>query len=171
LITSNRGSILVIGYGDSQNRHNTLGSAAGSRIAEVVASWKLPYVRSLTVNQLAPELAEPISDADLAIFIDAYHPKINPKATSKTKRKPPLQVQRILATECQTIDTALDIVLSDPRSLLCLARQIYGKSPAAYNLLLPEVDFSEQVSALTRKSIDQAVDFLKTLCTKLVVHN
>jgi hydrogenase maturation protease len=154
----------VIGYGNSGNSPKSH-DGAGSRIAEVVASWKLPYVRSLTVNKLAPELAEPISDADLAIFIDAYHPKTSPK----TKRKPPLQVQRILATECQPINTALDIVLADPRSLLCLARQIYGKSPAAYNLLLPEVDFGEQVTALTRKSIDRAVDFLKTLCTELVI--
>ncbi|CAN1211975.1 hydrogenase maturation protease [Tumidithrix helvetica PCC 7403] len=163
MITSNQGSILVIGYGNALRSDD----GAGCRVAEVVASWQLPYVRSLTVHQLAPELAEPLAEADLAIFIDAYiHPK--------TKRKPTIQVQRISSTGCQPINTALEIGhLSDPRSLLCLARQVYGKAPAAYSLLLPGVDweFGEQVSALTRKSIDQAVDFLRTLCTKLVPSN
>ncbi|MEE3716682.1 hydrogenase maturation protease [Tumidithrix elongata RA019] len=164
MITSNRGSILVIGYGNSLRSDD----GAGCRVAEVVASWQLPYVRSLTVHQLAPELAEPLAEADLAIFIDAY---IQP---NKTKRKPTIQVQRISSKECQPINTALEIGhLADPRSLLCLAQQVYGKAPAAYSLLLPGVEweFGEQVSALTRKSIDQAVDFLRTLCTRLVSSN
>ena len=60
-------NFLVIGYG------NTLRSddGAGQIVAEKIAQWNLPGVRSLAVHQLTPELAEIIAQADAVIFIDA----------------------------------------------------------------------------------------------------
>jgi len=171
LATSNFGSILVIGYGNSLRSDD----GAGCRVSDIVASWELPSVRSLTVHQLTPELAEPIAQAELAIFIDACV-NSNDLATKRKKPKSTVQVQKIVVS--QKLRSAQSTLsggghVSDPRSLLLLAQQVYGATPVAYSLLLPAVnwEFGEQVSAVTRKSIEQAVDFLQKLCTKLVSSN
>lgn len=169
LATSNFGSILVIGYGNSLRSDD----GAGCRVSDIVASWDLPYVRSLTVHQLNPELAEPIAQSELAIFIDACVSTDNP---SKRRRKsmPIVQVQRIdISKQMGSMPVAELGHRSDPRSLLALAHQVYGETPVAYSLLLPAVnwEFGEQLSTVTRKSIEQSVDFLRNLCTKLVSSN
>ncbi len=159
----------MIGYGNSLRSDD----GAGGRVSDIVASWDLPYVRSLTVHQLTPELAEPLSQSELAIFIDAWAGGNEPSGKCH-KSTPALQVQRItIAKQLNSAPLADLGHISDPRSLLLLAQQIYGEVPVAYSLLLPAVswEFGEQVSAVTRKSIDQAVDFLQNLCTKLVSSN
>jgi len=185
LANSNCETILVIGYGNSLRSDD----GAGCRVADIVASWDLPYVRSLTVHQLTPELAEPIAQSDLTIFVDACVSNNVSDFVSQTKSKPTMQVQKILVTEnlargLSANDlTAGDLNagdlnagighLSDPRSLLLLAQQVYGNTPVVYSLLLPGVnwEFGEQLSDITSKSIEQAVDFIRTLCTKLVSSN
>jgi hydrogenase maturation protease len=169
LATSNFGSILVIGYGNSLRSDD----GAGCRVSDIVASWDLPYVRSLTVHQLTPELAEPIAQSELAIFIDAWVGG-NGSAIKRKKSSPVLQVQKIDVSKQLNAAPINELGhLSDPRSLLLLAKQVYGEVPVAYSLLLPAVnwEFGEQVSAVTRKSIEQAADFLQKLCTKLVSSN
>ena len=61
------GTILVIGYG------NTLRSddGVGPRVAMAVASREWPGFNAIAVQQLTPELAEPLAAAELAIFVDA----------------------------------------------------------------------------------------------------
>jgi len=186
LANSNCETILVIGYGNSLRSDD----GAGCRVADIVASWDLPYVRSLTVHQLTPELAEPIAQSDLTIFVDACVSNNGSDfGSQQTKSKPTMQVQKILVTEnlargLSANDlTAGDLNagdlnagighLSDPRSLLLLAQQVYGNTPVVYLLLLPGVnwEFGEQLSDITSKSIEQAVDFIRTLCTKLVSSN
>ena len=186
MANSNFGTILVIGYGNSLRSDD----GAGCRVADIVASWDLPYVRSLTVHQLTPELAEPIAQSDLTIFVDACVSNNGSDfGSQQTKSKPTMQVQKILVTEnlargLSANDlTAGDLNagdlnagighLSDPRSLLLLAQQVYGNTPVVYSLLLPGVnwEFGEQLSDITSKSIEQAVDFIRTLCTKLVSSN
>lgn len=144
LTTSNLESMLVIGYGNLLRSDD----GAGCRVADIVASWELPYMRSLSVHQLTPELAEPIAQSDLVIFVDAC---------VRNNGLPDHDLNAGIGH------------LSDPRSLLLLAQQVYGKTPVAYALLLPAVnwEFGEQISDITAKGIEQAVDFLRTLCTKL----
>ncbi len=161
----------MIGYGNSLRSDD----GAGCRVSDIVASWELPYVRSLTVHQLTPELAEPIAQSELAIFIDAC---VNGHdLVSKRKKSDSIvQVQRIAVSK-QIVPAPFPLAelghISDPKSLLLLAQQVYGEVPVAYSLLLPAVnwEFGEQLSVVTRKSIEQAVDFLKNLCTKLVSSN
>ena len=176
MATSNLGSILIIGYGNSLRNDD----GAGCRVSDIVASWDLPYVRSLTVHQLTPELAEPIAQSELAIFIDAWIDTCvekNDLASNRPKLKSLKSIVQIhkIAVAAKLDDSYLPELghTSDPRSLILLAQKIYGQSPIAYSLLLPAVnwDFGEQISAVTRKSIDQAVDFLKNLCTNLVSSN
>ncbi len=150
--------MLVIGYGNSLRSDD----GAGCRVADIVASWGLLHVRSLSVHQLTPELAEPIAQSQLTIFIDAC---VDSNLSD-------IKV-------CNVADLAGDLAkLSlagmghqfDPRSLLLLVQQVYGKNPVAYLLLLPAVnlDFGEKLSDITCQGVEQAVDFVKTLCTKLV---
>jgi hydrogenase maturation protease len=169
-------SILVIGYGNSLRSDD----GAGCRVADIVANWKLPYVRSRTVHQLTPELAEPIAQSDLVIFVDACVSNNESDFVSKrAELKPTVQIQKILLTEQLASGWSANDLnagighLSDPRSLLLLSQQVYGKTPVAYALLLPGVnwEFGEQLSDITSKSIEQAVDFIRILCTKLVSSN
>jgi Ni,Fe-hydrogenase maturation factor len=124
-------------------------------------------VRSLSVHQLTPELAEPIAQSQLTIFVDACFGDASVDSNLSNMKV------------CNVADLAGDLAelalagmghQFDPRSLLLLVQQVYGKNPVAYLLLLPAVnlDFGEKLSDITCQGVEQAVDFVKTLCTKLV---
>jgi Ni,Fe-hydrogenase maturation factor len=55
---------LVIGYGNSLRGDDSI----GIKVAQIVADWHLPKVRSLSPHQLTPELAAELAQVDLAIF-------------------------------------------------------------------------------------------------------
>jgi hydrogenase maturation protease len=59
---------LVIGFGNLLRGDDGMGHRLGDRLANTIEDGS---TRVLAVQQLAPELAEPISDAELVIFIDA----------------------------------------------------------------------------------------------------
>ncbi len=59
--------VLIVGYGNPLRGDDALGWRAAERLAEE----PLPDTETLTVHQLTPELAEPVSRAELVIFIDA----------------------------------------------------------------------------------------------------
>jgi hydrogenase maturation protease len=60
--------ILVIGYGNRLCGDDALGQYVADRISEITDPTE---VRVLAIYQLTPELVEPISRANLVIFIDA----------------------------------------------------------------------------------------------------
>ncbi|MDJ0557022.1 MAG: hydrogenase maturation protease [Microcoleaceae cyanobacterium MO_207.B10] len=147
--------ILIIGYG------NTLRSddGAGQRVAELVAEWNLPNVRSLPVHQLTPELAEPISQAELVIFVDAY------PATSEQG----LQVHQLCddipysSPKSQSLAHAVD-----PRSLLSLSQILYNNVPPAWWILVPAVnfEFGESFSEKTTENIQYSLAQIKQIFIK-----
>lgn len=59
---------LIIGYGNPLRGDDGVGWKAASTLAATIPS---EAARVLTVHQLTPELAEPVSQAELVIFIDA----------------------------------------------------------------------------------------------------
>jgi len=63
------GKLLIIGYGNPLRSDDGLGWL----IAKDLAKCNHGSATVLTVHQLTPELAQPISDADLVIFIDACY--------------------------------------------------------------------------------------------------
>ena len=142
-------NFLVIGYG------NTLRSddGAGQRVAEKIAQWELPEVRSLAVHQLTPELAEDISQADAVIFIDAV--------ATNSENSISVQIQELQAADD---DTSLGHICN-PRSLLSVTQILYGKTIKAYWVLIPAVnfDFGEEFSSLTQRGIDIALKQVKQL--------
>ena len=142
-------NFLVIGYG------NTLRSddGAGQKVAEKIAKWGLPEVRSLAVHQLTLELAEDISQADAVIFIDAV--------ATNSENSIPVQIQDLQAADD---DTSLGHICN-PRSLLSVTQILYGKVIKAYWVLIPAVnfDFGEEFSSLTQRGIDIALKQVKQL--------
>ncbi len=143
-------SVLVIGYG------NTLRSddGVGQQVATLVDQWELPYIRSYAVHQLTPELAAELATVQRAIFIDAY-----PEST--TVQVHPLTDEVPETTNCLGHT-------SNPRSLLTLAKQVYGVAPAAWWVLIPAVnfDFGEEFSPTTEAAIAVALEKIKQLVSE-----
>jgi hydrogenase maturation protease len=61
--------ILIIGYGNPLRADDGI----GWQVAEQLAELARESTKVLAVHQLTPELAEPISKADLVIFVDACY--------------------------------------------------------------------------------------------------
>jgi len=62
--------VLIIGYGNPLRADDGVGWQAARRLAELRQD---EFVETLALHQLTPELAVPISRADLIMFIDACH--------------------------------------------------------------------------------------------------
>jgi hydrogenase maturation protease len=136
-----RGTILVIGYG------NTLRSddGVGRRVAMAAASWEMPGLESIAVHQLTPELAEPLASAELAIFVDAR------LASGE-------ESVEILPLEPSAVRGTLGHA-GDPRSLLALSRAIYGRHPRTWLVTVPTADLSlgEVLSSTAERGAENAL--------------
>jgi len=139
--------MLIIGYG------NTLRSddGAGIRVAEAVSAQGLPGVRAMAVHQLTPELAGRLADVEFAIFVDA---RVSGKEAG-------LAVSPLEPSSSKLPNGHL----SDPRSLLALARWLYGHSPRAWLLTVRGIDFSfgEEVSPTAAWGIERAIERIAEL--------
>jgi hydrogenase maturation protease len=106
---------LVIAYGNPFRQDDALGWYVGERLlADGIAG-----VDVVTCHQLTPELAEPISQAALVVFVDARIGEVSG------------QVQ------CQPVSPATDGAASfshdlAPTTLLSLARALFGFQPPAW---------------------------------------
>jgi hydrogenase maturation protease len=132
--------LLVIGFG------NTLRSddGVGPGVAEALEELRLPGVRTMSCLQLTPELADPISRAETAVFVDAAvgHP-----GPATMRRIDPSDSSQIMAHA------------ADPRILLALARDAFGRAPEAWLLAIPVEDlgFGERLSPAARRGLKKAV--------------
>ncbi|MGD1807046.1 hydrogenase maturation protease [Dapis sp. BLCC M126] len=155
--------ILIIGYG------NTLRSddGAGQRVAELVAEWKLPNVRSFPVHQLTPELAEPISQAELVIFVDAYpatsEQGLQVHSLCEGRPYPPLETGGLESSQGLNIGHT-----GDPRSLLALSQILYNNTPLAWWILVPAVnfEFGESFSPKTTENIQDSLAQIQQIIVK-----
>jgi Ni,Fe-hydrogenase maturation factor len=100
---------------------------------------------SIAVHQLTPELAEPLSGAELAIFVDARI-----AGDSDAVEVMPLELSESGGTMTHA---------SDPRSLLALARAIYGRHPRGWLVTLPVADLSlgESLSPVAERGMEAAL--------------
>lgn len=140
------GPILLIGYG------NTLRSddGAGPRVAEAVAALNLPGVEVLVRDLLTPELADPIAKARLVVFVDAAV-----DAPREVQWRPLLP-----ADSCQIMAHA-----ADPRTLLALARDVFGHAPPAWWLTIPieTIAIGESLSPFAQDGLLIAIERVKRL--------
>jgi hydrogenase maturation protease len=138
--------MLVIGYG------NTLRSddGAGPKVAEEVAGLNLPGVRTLSCALLSPELAEPVSQVQRVVFVDAA------MDTRKVELRPlaPAGTSQLMAHA------------AEPATVLALARDVFGHAPQAWLLTLPieSVELGEVLSERTERAVATATRKVQKLC-------
>ena len=133
-------SLLVIGYGNTLRGDD----GVGPRVAEAVGSLCLPGVHTLICQQLSPEHADLISQADTVIFVDAAVDA--PKEVQLRPLEPNESFQ-------------LFAHAADPRTMLALARDVFGHAPKAWWLTIAAVqmEFGEKLSPETQHGLKDAV--------------
>jgi hydrogenase maturation protease len=148
--SSQTDGLLVIGYGNPLRGDD----GVGPRVAEAMAVMNFPGVRTITCTLLTPELADAISQARIAVFVDAAIDKPN---GVQLRRLEPHDSSQIMAHA------------ADPRTMLALARDVFGHSPQSWWLTIPasKLDFSHELSAETSRGFLEALQKLLTLCRTL----
>lgn len=139
--------ILVIGYGNTLRGDD----GVGPRVAEAIGCLRLSGVRTLICPLLTPELADPISRAEMVIFVDAA---VDGPDEVQWRKLLPNQISRIMAHAC------------DPRTILALAHDVFGHAPQAWWLTIPatDLDFNEKLSPMTQKYFESAVRNVLDFC-------
>ncbi|MCF4965959.1 hydrogenase maturation protease [Nostoc sp. CMAA1605] len=116
-------TVMVIGYGNELRSDDGI----GQQIANEIANWHLPSVKSLAIQQLTPDLAASLAKTDLAIFVDACLPTDDWD----------VQIQPLSPSD----DLDNSVHICDPRSLLALTQALYGYSPTAWLVTIPGFNF------------------------------
>ncbi|MFB3827689.1 MAG: hydrogenase maturation protease [Bryobacteraceae bacterium] len=127
--------VLIIGYGNPLRGDDGL----GRRAAELLGG--------LAVHQLTPELAEPVSAADLVIFIDA------------AEGGPPGQWQcREIAASAPAGRAFTHHV--DPAALVEAAALLYGRAPRAllFTMFGESFGYEEGLSAAVEAALNGMLD-------------
>ena len=138
--------LLVIGYG------NTLRSddGVGPRVADAVAALNLPGLSALSCGLLTPELADPVSRAQRVIFVDAA---VDAPREVQLRPLAPAESSQIMAHA------------ADPRTLLALARDVFGHAPQAWWLTIPveNTRIGEELSPFAKRGFATALEKLREL--------
>lgn len=143
--------ILLIGYGNELRGDD----AIGPLIARALAELRLPGTQVLALTQLTPELAELVSQASAAIFVDA------------ALDGPPGQVE---VAPCQLLDLRQPLGhLENPESLLALCRAVFGASPSAWmvKVQVETTELGHPLSPAAQRGIPAAVDVITRLVGQL----
>lgn len=142
--------LLVIGYGNSLRGDD----GVGPRVAEAVAEANLAGVRTLVCQQLSPEYADPIARARRVIFVDAAVDE-----TDGVRFRPlvPGDTSQLMAHA------------ADPRTMLALARDVFGRAPEAWWLTIPAVElgFREDFSLKTQRGFADAIKKIETVAQSI----
>ncbi len=141
-------TVLVVGYGNTLRGDDRV----GYQVAETVAEWQLPQVRSIAVHQLLPELAADITEVDLVIFVDAII-AIDPV-------KPDITITSLVAGGDENFSTHI----LTPQLLLGMTQKLYAATPDAYLLTIPAIDFTlgANLSSIANTGKDLALEYLKS---------
>ena len=138
---------LVIGYGNTLRGDD----GVGPRVAEAVGHLCLPGVRTLICSLLTPELADPISRVNKVIFVDAA---VDAPNEVQWRKLEPNKTSQLMAHA------------ADPRTMLALARDVFGHVPEAWWLTIPAMDlgFSEEFSPEVQRGFAEAVKKIQAFC-------
>lgn len=108
--------VLLIGYGNALRGDDALGVRAAERLRGLLSEAREAEV--IACHQLAPELAEPLSRCELALFMDA----------TSAGEPGSVCVQPLSAEDNNTASLTHH---ATPAALLALAHELYGHSPKA----------------------------------------
>ena len=139
--------LLVIGYGNTLRGDD----GVGPKVAEAVEALQLPGVHTLVCQQLSPEHAEPISRARVVVFVDAA---VDAPREVQLRKLEPGETSQLMAHA------------ADPRTMLALARDVFGHVPEAWWLTIPAVklDFSETLTPEAQRGFEVALKKIQELC-------
>jgi hydrogenase maturation protease len=142
-----RRGFLVIGYGNTLRGDD----GVGPRVAEAIEKLNLPGVRILVCQQLSPEYADPVSRAHTVVFVDAA---VDAPREVQLRKLEPGESSQLMAHA------------ADPRTMLALARDVFGHAPQAWWLTIPAVklDFSETLTPEAQRGFAEAVEKIQELC-------
>ncbi len=141
--------LLVIGYGNTLRGDDGVGPS----VAEAVERLNLPNVRALVCQQLSPEYADEIARAEMVVFVDAA---VDAPREVQLRKLEPSNSSQLMAHA------------ADPRTMLALARDVFGTAPQAWWLTIPAVDlgFAEKFSAETAAASQVALEKIRSLADK-----
>jgi Ni,Fe-hydrogenase maturation factor len=108
----------------------------------------LPNVNSIAVHQLTPELVEPLTSVDIAIFVDAYSAN---------------EGQEVQVCPLEPAASGWTIGHSSmPRALLAIALALYNYYPPAWLVMIPGKDFElgNTLSSLAERGMEQALEVI-----------
>ncbi len=105
----------------------------------------MPGIATIVCDLLTPELADAIAQASRVIFVDAA---VDSPETVQMRPLQPAQSAQLMAHA------------ADPRTLLALARDVFGHAPKAWWLTIPirNTGIGEELSAFARKGMIEAVE-------------
>jgi hydrogenase maturation protease len=147
--------ILIIGYGNPLRCDD----GVGWRAAEALSlNLPFPEIEIIARHQLAPELAESLRYADLAIFIDAAHGGQPGELTCE-----PLTLQQGTIRSHQL----------SPAHLLALAQQLYGATPQAFAVSLCGecFDHGATLSATVEAGLPRLTALVEDLARQTIVQS
>ena len=165
--------LLVIGYGNSLRRDD----GVGPRVAEAVEELNLPGVRTLVCQLLTPEFADPIARARRVVFVDAavntgdkwqvtsdgktWQATNGEKSGHPTPDPGHVQWRKLAPGET----SQLMAHAADPRTMLALARDVFGHAPEAWWLTIPalHLSFGTDYSPAAEAGFHTAVAEIKKL--------
>jgi hydrogenase maturation protease len=143
---------LIIGYGNPLRGDDGVGWHAAQRLA---ALFRESETEVMTCRQLTPELAEPVSRANVVVFIDAE------------------QGEPAGRLSCQPIipDASLPCTFSHhltPLNLLGLAQRLYGTCPQAivFSMCSRSFGYGEELSAPVAAALPELIGRIRTLVSR-----
>ena len=140
--------ILIIAYGNSLRRDDGAGLLAAVEL-EAILCDRDREVERIAVHQLAPELSETIArpEIEAVVFVDA-----RAAANGEGAVEPP--GLEILPLSPEDFSPSMGHHL-DPAVLLTLAGRLFGRTPPAWLLTVPGVDFGhgESLSPVAQRAL------------------
>ena len=136
--------LLIIGYGNTVRQDDQ----AGPLVAERIEDLALPGVIALACPQLSPEHAETVAQARAVVFVDAQAGSANRE----------ICLQRVPPGDSSHVTTHA----AEPRTVLALARDLYGHVPPTWLLTIPaeRFGFGTDLSPLTERAVETAIERL-----------
>ncbi|MBV8418011.1 MAG: hydrogenase maturation protease [Verrucomicrobia bacterium] len=146
------GRVLIIGYGNPLRGDDSLGWEIARRLATSIQDKP---VEVLALNQLTPELSEPISEVELVIFIDASHAGKPGSWTCETVEPN--------ATSSHTLGHHLT-----PMSLLAYAQIIFKANPRALLLSVAgeSFDYRQELTPSVATALPAVEQFVRETVTR-----
>jgi hydrogenase maturation protease len=144
--------IVVIGYGNPLRADDAVGYLAAQELAAKIDD---PRVLVVSSHGLLPEMAESLSKAELAVFIDASVQN----APGVVKCRPVEPLVRVRLSQMHHLD---------PPVLLACARRLFKRCPGALVLSIGvgSLDHREGLSPPVRRALARVVSRVRALVTR-----